>query len=232
MAVQIVNDMPDAQVHRGEPLAVLLRDFATLRPQRTARRRFGGRAGFLAATVGVHVLAAVVFLTAQHGTRSPSEPEPIIASLIDSPAADDKPPEFTPPPQNVAYALPSPQDLSFESDAISLAPAPQTTAISNPAPRVVAPPMIDSVEYLRAAPPVYPRESQRRREYGTVILRVLVDPLGRPAQIQIERSSGYERLDTAGREAVAKFLFRPYEVNGVAQPAQVLIPIEFARRST
>ena len=53
-----------------------------------------------------------------------------------------------------------------------------------------------------------------------------------PAQIQIEQSSGFERLDTAAREAVAKFLFRPYEVNGVAQPAQVLIPIGFDRRAS
>ena len=30
--------------------------------------------------------------------------------------------------------------------------------------------------------------------------------------------------------AVQKALFRPYELNGIAQPAQVLIPIEFTRR--
>jgi protein TonB len=119
----------------------------------------------------------------------------------------------------------------LESEAISTAPA-TTTTITQPTSEAVAPPMVDSVEYLRAAPPVYPKESQRRREYGTVILRVLVDALGRPAQILVERSSGYSRLDAAGREAVEKFLFRPYEVNGIAQPAQVLIPIEFARRST
>ena len=32
--------------------------------------------------------------------------------------------------------------------------------------------------------------------------------------------------------AVEKALFRPHEVNGIAQPAQVLIPIEFVRRSS
>ena len=85
---------------------------------------------------------------------------------------------------------------------------------------------------VRAAPPVYPKESQRKREHGTVVLRVLVDAQGRPAQIQVERSSGFERLDSAAREAVEKFLFHPYEVNGVAQPAQVLIPIGFDRRAT
>jgi TonB family protein len=48
----------------------------------------------------------------------------------------------------------------------------------------------------------------------------------------VERSSGFERLESAAREAVEKFLFRPYEVNGIAQPAQVLIPIGFDRRAS
>jgi protein TonB len=91
--------------------------------------------------------------------------------------------------------------------------------------------VVESVEYVRAPAPVYPRDSSRRRERGTVVLRVLVDAQGRPAQIQLERSSGYSRLDDAARAAVQQALFRPYEVNGIAQPAQVLIPIEFTRRS-
>jgi protein TonB len=107
-----------------------------------------------------------------------------------------------------------------------------TTAISSGDAPSVVPPMVESVEYVRAAPPVYPKESQRRREHGTVVLRVLVDTEGRPAQIRVERSSGFERLDSAAREAVAKFLFRPYEVDGVARPAQVLIPIGFDRRAS
>ena len=60
----------------------------------------------------------------------------------------------------------------------------------------------------------------------------LVSSNGRPTQIQVERSSGFERLDSAAREAVEKALFHPHEINGVAQPAQVLIPIEFARRAS
>ena len=152
--------------------------------------------------------------------------------MIDAPSTEEAPPEYTPPIQSVAYALPSPQELSFESDAIPVAPVAMTTAISNPATQTAAPPVIDDVDYLRVARPVYPKESQRRREHGTVILRVLIDAMGRPAQIQVERSSGYARLDAAGRDAIAKSLFRPHEVNGIAQPAQVLIPIEFAPRAT
>ena len=120
------------------------------------------------------------------------------------------------------------ENPAFETDAI--APEVTTTAIVAPTtPQAVAPPMVESVEYLRAPAPVYPSESKRKRERGTVLLRVLVDVTGRPAQIQVERSSGFNRLDTAARDAVEKTLFRPYEVNGIKQPAQVLIPIEFAR---
>jgi len=125
--------------------------------------------------------------------------------------------------------LPTPQEIIIETETVSEVTG---TAINSSGPVSTVAPMVESVEYLRAAPPVYPRESQRRREHGTVILRVLVDADGRPAQVQVERSSGFERLDDAAREAVEKFLFRPYEVNGVAQPAQVLIPIGFDRRAS
>lgn len=233
MAARLINDLPDAEVHRGEPLPpVMFSDIAALRPQPARRRKSGGRTAFIVATVGVHVVAAAALISARHEIRGLIEPTPIVASLIEAPTSEEAPPEYTPPVQAVAYALPVPQELSFESDAVSVAPVATTTAITNPAPQAVAPPVIDDVDYLRVARPVYPKESQRRREHGTVILRVLIDAMGRPAQIQVERSSGYERLDAAGRDAIAKSLFRPHEVNGVAQPAQVLIPIEFAPRAT
>ena len=152
--------------------------------------------------------------------------------IDEAPKAEAPPPVYTPPPVNVQYTLPSP-DVTIETEVITTAIVTMaTTAISSGDAPSVVPPMVESVEYVRAAPPVYPKESQRRREHGTVVLRVLVDADGRPAQIRVERSSGFERLDSAAREAVAKFLFRPYEVNGIAQPAQVLIPIGFDRRAS
>ena len=157
-------------------------------------------------------------------------PPPIEAALLEAPADDElPPPTYAPPPMQIVYSLPTPQEITIETETVSEMTG---TAITSPGPVTVAPPMVESVEYVRAAPPVYPKESQRRREHGTVVLRVLVDAQGRPVQIQIEQSSGFERLDTAAREAVEKFLFRPYEVNGVAQPAQVLIPIGFDRRAS
>jgi len=227
MAVQIINDMPDAEVHRGDPFGALLRELNEPRKFRTGT---SGRAGFIAITVGLHFIVAIALLRMQFAQASHAEAPPIEVALIDSPVESEPPPTYTPPPMDVVYSLPTPQDISIETETVSEMAG---TAITSPGPvTTVAPPLVESVEYVRAAPPVYPKESQRRREYGTVLLRVLVDAFGKPAQIQIERSSGYERLDTAARQAVEKFVFRPYEVNGVAQPAQVLIPIGFDRRSS
>jgi protein TonB len=228
MAVQILNDMPDAAVHRGEPLAPM----RALAPQVRVQSplHFTGRAWFVVGTIAIHLLALVGFVTAQRIERVLSEPEPMEVSLVETPAAPQETPrDYTPPIQDITYMLTPPQDVMVETESITPPPVVSTT-IADPGPAVAAPPVVESVEYVRAPAPVYPVESSRRRERGTVLLRVLVDALGRPAQIQLERSSGYSRLDEAARTAVQKALFQPYEVNGVAQPAQVLIPIVFTRR--
>lgn len=227
MAVQILNDMPDAEVHRGEPV----RAFGHWNPERAVRSRSAGRPVFVAITVGLHVAAALAFASMKYTSRAPEASAPLVASIIDAPEPTDEAPPLTSPPLvQLTYALPMLEQLTFESESIT-PPAVVTTAISTPG-AAVAPPVVESVEYLRQPAPEYPSESRRRRERGTVLLRVLIDPNGRPAQIQIERSSGFERLDLAAREAVEKALFRPHEVNGVPQAAQVLIPIEFTRRAT
>jgi protein TonB len=231
MAVQVINFIPDARVSRGDSADALLRDLDLPQRAEARRSRITGRAVFMTVVIALHVGVGVGLMNVQRVDRTPVEPEPIMATIYNASVQQETPPQFMPPPVSVAYALPVPQEISFESDAI----APEittSTAITPSASQVVAPPMIEFVEYVRAPAPVYPIESNRRRERGTVMLRVLVDATGHPQEIQIERSSGYTRLDTAAREAVQNALFRPYEVNGTAQPAQVLIPIEFTRRAT
>ena len=181
----------------------------------------------------MHQLALVGFMNAQRIERVLAEPEPMTVSLLDAPMpAAEQPRDLRPALQEIQYALPQPQDVAYEVETLAPPPVVTTTAIADPGPSVVAPPVVESVEYVRAPAPVYPVESSRRRERGTVLLRVLVDALGRPAQIQLERSSGYSRLDDAARAAVEKALFRPHEVNGVPQAAQVFIPVEFTRRAS
>lgn len=234
MAVQILNDMPDAAVHRGDPpplpRAIPFNEWVPRAP--IAKTRTRGRALFAAITIGIHVVAALAFLSVRHVATVETAPVLIVATILEAPASTEQAPPVTPPLQKIDYVLPMPDQISIDVETITPPASNVTTAAITPnLTQTAAPPMVESVEYVRAPAPVYPRESSRRREAGTVLLRVLVDATGRPAQIQVERSSGYERLDAAARDAVLKAMFRPHEVNGVAQAAQVLIPIEFTRRA-
>jgi periplasmic protein TonB len=203
-----------------------------LDPPRSLRR--SSRGGFIAITIGLHLAAGVALWQAKYHEDAKSEPAAIEAALLDTPApSEDVPAQYSPQPVNLVYTFTAPEDVPIESDAITVDPMPAPPAASSgTSSGSGSAPLVASVEYVRAEPPVYPKESQRRHETGTVLLRVLVDASGRPAQVQIERSSGFERLDDAARTAVEKFVFRPYEVEGVAQPAQVLIPIGFDRRAS
>jgi len=87
---------------------------------------------------------------------------------------------------------------------------------------------VGQVDYLGKRPtPVYPRLSERRGEQGRVMLRVLISPQGRVADVTVQRSSGYARLDEAAVQAMRQARFRPYTENGVAYPARVDIPFDF-----
>jgi protein TonB len=236
MAVQIFNDMPDAAVHRGDPAsrmrAASNEDSLSDWSPRATPTKGRNRPLFVAITVAVHVVAVIGFLSMRHVTRTEQPTAPIVAEILEAPLdAEDRPPMTPPPMQEVVYSLPTPDVVSIDVETITPPPV-NDNAVAPPSSTFVAPPLVESVEYVRAPAPVYPRESSRRREYGTVVLRVLVDPSGHAAQIQIERSSGFERLDIAARDAVQRAVFRPHEVNGVAQSAQVLIPIEFTRRAS
>ncbi len=228
MAVQVLNDMPDAAVNRGEPARLSLHDWNL---PSVPRARSVGRPIFVAITVGLHAVAALAFMSVKYAERNEAPPSAIVASILEEPAPSEEAPPMAPPPMvEIAYSLPQPDLPAIEVESIT--PPPVATNAITPVATVVVPPMVESVEYVRQPAPVYPPESRRRREYGTVVLRVLVDPAGHAAQTQVERSSGFERLDVAARDAVARAVFRPHEVNGVPQAAQVLIPIEFVRRAS
>lgn len=72
--------------------------------------------------------------------------------------------------------------------------------------------------------PTYPVMSKRMDEEGTVVLRFLVSAEGKVLQAEVEKSSGYKRLDDAARNGLAACTFEPATVNGKPQQAWALIP--------
>lgn len=132
---------------------------------------------------------------------------------------------FAPPAEPAIRVAPAPSPLAKEVPpvTIALAPAPAASA-AIATPKTIAP---SAVHYLVPPAPAYPLASRRLRETGTVLLRVLVDDAGRPAQVQLAQSSGHPRLDEAAIDAMRHARFKPYSEGGVAQAVWAPAPIEF-----
>ena len=85
-------------------------------------------------------------------------------------------------------------------------------------------------DYLHNPAPTYPAQSRRLKEEGTVLLLVRVSAEGTPLSVEIRNSSGFERLDEAGLQAVRQWRFVPAKRGSENVAASVLVPIQFKRQ--
>jgi len=85
-----------------------------------------------------------------------------------------------------------------------------------------------TIAYETATPPAYPVQALRAGIQGTVLLKVLVDPNGKPVQVMIEHGSGSRVLDDAARgHVLAAWRFHPAIRDGRAIEAWVIVPVRF-----
>ena len=105
-----------------------------------------------------------------------------------------------------------------------------TKAVAAPQPIAVAPPSYNA-KYLDNPAPSYPARSRRLREQGTVLLRVYVEPSGKPARVELKQSSGHARLDKTALNTVKRWRFIPARQGDAEVAAWVIVPISFALRS-
>jgi protein TonB len=75
--------------------------------------------------------------------------------------------------------------------------------------------------------PRYPPQAWRRRESGTVLVRVDVGPDGVPTSTSLVQSSGSRTLDKAALDAVRRWRFQPALADGRPTVGSVVVPIEF-----
>jgi len=78
------------------------------------------------------------------------------------------------------------------------------------------------------AKPDYPSASRRMEEEGTVTLKFLIGVDGKVIQAEVDKSSGFARLDEAARNALSKCQFRPGTVDG--KPEQSWASIRYTWR--
>jgi protein TonB len=169
--------------------------------------------------------------TPEPDARAPSEaapPAPQRKPATRSPPRDIRRP--APEPEQVPDAPEAPGEPSSEP-LVATSP-PVQSRIATPAPttaerlEVSSPPDFRAA-YLRNPPPPYPLAARRRGEVGTVTLRVLVSAEGRPEQVELERSSGFDTLDLAAVQGVRQWRFAPARRGGEPHQAWVLVPIVF-----
>lgn len=211
--------------------------------------RLKKRFGPLAAVAGLHL---VLFYGIYSGMASrivevavpkavyvefvaPSEPAPPVETPVPKTVQLAPPPLAVPPvvpvviqtPVENAITLPPPQPVAVEKPA-----APAVAAVTAPAAAPAQPAgprtLSSGVEYIEAPQPVYPNMSKRLGEQGKVILRVLVDEKGKANQVVVQTSSGFARLDEAGRQAALRAHFKPYIEDGRPVAVYVIVPLNFA----
>lgn len=127
----------------------------------------------------------------------------------------------TPPPKTPAPPPPAPTSTA---PAITQPTAPPAAAPAVPAIRTGA--VIQAG--VSCAKPDYPSASRRMEEEGTVTLKFLIGVDGRVLQAEIEKTSGFTRLDEAARNALSKCQFRPGTVDG--KPEQSWANIKYTWR--
>ena len=190
-----------------------------------------------------HVLVGWGLLQAQLERREAAPPEPLFVEIVSrsEPAAPVQAPlppampDFRPElpqvqmPEVVAAVMPV---TAAVVPAVAAEPAPAAAPVSPaPAPAATAPAErllpASAVQYLEPPVLVYPRASRRAGEAGRVLLRVFIDEQGLPRQVQVNRSSGFARLDEAAIEALRKARFKPCIADGQPVAGWALVPLTF-----
>lgn len=185
------------------------------------------------------LLAHLAFFYAlQHGLIAKALPIPakeVMISLIQATASKPQA-ETAKPAHPVARRLPQLQAMSAAAPAdtpnavqqasghaMSAPITPQTAVAAAsdaglPSAALVAPlpspKLVSGVEYIQAPQADYPPLARRMGEEGKVTLRVLVNEKGRAEKVEIQKSSGFNRLDEAARIALMRALFKPYIEDG------------------
>lgn len=189
---------------------------------------------------GVVVLHALLFWAIQAGlTRTVVQKMPLVvqAILLDeikpalppstppppAPPTPPAPPKKTPPPAYVPPAVTPAVTAPVNAiAAVSAAPAPAPAAAAPASPvaaATTAAPVRTAagVNMAQCEKPAYPSSSRRMEEEGTVSLRFLVGTDGKVIQSEVEKSSGFPRLDQAARTSLSKCQFKPATVDGKAE---------------
>lgn len=161
--------------------------------------------------------------------KSPPKPAPLAAPVKAAPAAAAVPVPVpvlaAPSPAPTPALAPMPLAMADSPPAANAVTGvqhpPAAPALPAPGPAPVAkaePPSVEA-EYLVRPNREYPRRCLRRREQGTVVVRVLIGVDGTAEKAEIGSSSGYECLNQEALDTALAAKYKPVMRAGVAVQA-------------
>lgn len=187
-------------------------------------------AGLFAALIQMNVIPVkkvraaplVVELLAEPPAPPPAPPEEKVEPIKPVQPVIVAPPAIvrTPAPPSIITTAPTPPPL--QAVIVSAKPAPA------PAAPVSAGDLSSTMVSFKA--PRYPIESRRKKEEGVVLLNLLLAADGSVAEIMVQSSSGYSRLDRAALEAVRRWRWSPTVRNGERMMVRGVVEIPFILR--
>jgi len=147
----------------------------------------------------------------------PTPPAPVPAVEVALPAAPSS-------PTQAITAVASDAPTSAPADMTPPAASTPSNSLAGPPTAAPTPAKVTArtparVSAAQCEKPAYPNASRRMEEEGTVSLRFLVGVDGLVIQSEIEKSSGFKRLDDAARAGLSKCRFQPATVDGVPEQA-------------
>jgi periplasmic protein TonB len=177
----------------------------------TTKSNPGTRTSAAAVVIAGHAAIIYALAVTMGVVEAPPIVEPIKAVFIDSPPVEPEPyvpPETPPVAQQPVVDVPLPDipPITTPMETITVPPATEAPSTEPSTPAVIE---AKSLSVTRRVEPVYPPASRRLDEHGAVRLKVLVDERGRPREVQIAKSSGFDRLDQAAVAAVRRWQFSP-----------------------
>ena len=218
----------------------------------TTPPRMDRRFAVVATVIGLHVLGLWAL---QAGLlRRAVElvvPVAVMADLIEPPqpqvTPEPTPPKPQPAPKPVApvqravkqapmpLAIPDPVPAPAAPTGVVSAPPEPPPAVTEPvAAAPVAPPAPPKVElpssdasYLNNPPPPYPPLSKRLGEQGLVVVRVHISTDGIATRAEVQKSSGFPRLDETAIQTVLRWRYVPGKRAGVPEAMWYSVPINF-----
>lgn len=147
------------------------------------------------------------------------EPKPVQKAAKPTPQPVAPSPAPSPTPAPAADPTPAPAAPAPAAPAATPGPARETMQVS-------APKNVPTLQ-CNFVKPDYPSMSRRRGESGTAYVHFVVGVTGKIESIDLQKSSGYPRLDDAALDAMRSTTCRPYVENGQAIRAARTQPYSF-----